>query len=193
MISFLKGTVYRNSLENPSFVEVETNGGVGYRVIVSKRFDFRKKGEEIFLFTSLQVREDSQTLYGFEKEEDREMFEDLLSVSGIGPRIAISILSEYTCEQIKDIVVNSDVSALNKVSGLGKKGSQKIILEFAGKVDLSKDINVQEEVLKDVKNGLKSLGYQGPMLKDAMEKAEEIHKKEKEISIEDLLKSVLKS
>jgi Holliday junction DNA helicase RuvA len=193
MISFLKGKIFKSSLGNPSFVEIETNGGVGYKVMVSKKFDFKKKGEEIFLFTSLQVREDSQTLYGFEKEEEKDMFENLLTVSGIGPKIAMSILSEYSCKEVKDIVLNSDVSALKKVSGLGKKGSQKIILELSGKVDFSKSEESKSGMMLDIESALKNLGYSGSLLKETVKKAEVIYSKDKKISIEELLKSVLKS
>jgi Holliday junction DNA helicase RuvA len=193
MISFLKGKIFKSSLGNPSFVEIETNGGVGYNVMVSKKFDFKKKGEEIFLFTSLQVREDSQTLYGFEKEEEKDMFENLLTVSGIGPKIAMSILSEYSCKEVKDIVLNSDVSALKKVSGLGKKGSQKIILELSGKVDFSKSEESKSGMMLDIESALKNLGYSGSLLKETVKKAEVIYSKDKKISIEELLKSVLKS
>ena len=191
MISFIKGKVFRNSLGDSSFVEIETSSGVGYKVVVSKRFDFKKEGEGIFLFTSFQVREDSQTLYGFDLEKEKILFEKLLSVSGIGPKIAISILSEYTCEKIQDIVLKSDVKALSKVSGLGKKGAQKIILELVGKVDLNSEESGDEEVLKDVRSALQSLGYNGIALKDAMKKADDIFK-EKEMPLEEILKLVLK-
>jgi len=191
MISFIKGTVFRNSLSNPSFVEVETSSGIGYRVIVHQRFDFKKEGEEIFLFTSYQVREDSQTLYGFDNEEERILFEKLIAVSGIGPKIGMAVLSEYTSDQFRNIILKSDVNALSKVSGLGKKGSQKIILELVGKVNLEEDVEPENEILTDVKSALQSLGYKGVSLKDAMKKANDICKDES-LCLEDVLKLVFK-
>jgi holliday junction DNA helicase RuvA len=191
MISFIKGKVFRNSLGNPSFVEIETNGGVGYRIVVHKRFDFRKEGEDIFLFVSYQVREDSQTLYGFDTEEERIFFEKLLTVSGIGPKTGISILSEYDIEQLKDIVLRSDANLLSKVSGLGKKGAQKIILELSGKINFDEEIKTNSGIVSDVKSALESLGYSGTSLKEAVEKAKEISKN-KDLSLEEVLKLVLK-
>ena len=191
MISFIKGTVFRNSLSNPSFVEVETNSGIGYRVIVHQRFDFKKEGEEIFLFTSYQVRKDSQILYGFDNEEESILFEKLIAVSGIGPKIGMAVLSEYRSDQFRDIILRSDVTALSKVSGLGKKGAQKIILELVGKVNLEEDSETENEILSDVKGALQSLGYNGVSLKDAMKKAKDICKDEN-LRLEEVLKLVFK-
>lgn len=191
MISFIKGKVFKNSLGNPSFVELETSGGVGYRVVVNKRFNFKEIGEEIFLFTSYQVREDSQTLYGFEKEEERTLFEKLITVSGIGPKIGMSILSEFTKDQLGQIIKDGDAVSLSKVPGLGKKGAQKIILELSGKLDLKEDIQIDGEILSDVKDALEALGYTGSGLKKAMEKAKEIVKDES-LDLENVLKLVLR-
>lgn len=191
MISFIKGKVFKNSLGSPSFVELETSGGVGYRVVVNKRFNFKEIGEEIFLFTSYQVREDSQTLYGFEKEEERALFEKLITVSGIGPKIGISILSELTKDQLGQIIKDGDAVSLSKVPGLGKKGAQKIILELSGKLDLKEDIQIDGEILSDVKDALEALGYTGSGLKKAMEKAKEIVKDES-LDLENVLKLVLR-
>ncbi len=191
MISFIKGKVFRNSLGNPSFVEIETNSGVGYKIIVHKRFCFRGKGENIFLYTSYQVREDSQMLYGFDNEEEKILFEKLITVSGIGPKTGMSILSEYSYTQLKKIISDGDITALSKASGLGKKGAQKIILELSGKLDLDKDIKAENEVLSDVKNALQSLGYSGSSLREAMEKAGKIYK-DKSLVLEDVLKLVLR-
>ena len=191
MITFLKGNVFKNSLSNPSFVEVETNSGIGYKVVVHQRFDFKKKGEEIFLFTSYQVREDSQTLYGFDNEEERILFEKLIAVSGIGPKIGMAVLLEYSSDQLRKIILKSDASALSEVSGLGKKGAQKIILELVGKVNLEEDIKIENEIVSDVKGALQSLGYKGAALKDAMKKANDICKDES-LGLEEVLKLVFK-
>jgi len=191
MITFLKGKVFKNSLSNPSFVEVETNSGIGYKIVVHQRFDFKKKGEEIFLFTSYQVREDSQTLYGFDNEEERILFEKLIAVSGIGPKIGMAVLSEYSSDQLREIILKSDASALSEVSGLGKKGAQKIILELVGKVNLEEDIEIENEIVSDVKSALQSLGYKGAALKDAMKKANDICKDES-LGLEEVLKLVFK-
>jgi Holliday junction DNA helicase RuvA len=191
MITFITGKVFKNSLEENAFVDIETKGGVGYRVFVHKRFDFKEKGDEIFLFTSHQVREDSQTLYGFETEEERGIFEKLIDVSGIGPKIGIAIISEYSEEDLKKIISKGDITALSKVSGLGKKGAQKIVLELSGKLNMNEDISIGSEILVDVKNALESLGYNGSALKESMEKAADIAKEES-LVLEEVLKLVLR-
>lgn len=191
MISFIKGKVFRNSLGNPSFVEVETNGGVGYKIIVHKKFKFKEQGEEIFLFTSYQVREESQTLYGFDNEEEKFFFEKLITVSGIGAKTGISILSEYSVVQLKDIISKGDVAALSKVPGLGKKGAQKIILDLSGKLNLEEDTSAGSAILSDIKSALQGLGYTGTTLKESMKKAEGICKDEN-LLLEDVLKLVLR-
>jgi len=191
MITFITGKVFKNSLEENSFVDIETKGGVGYRVLVYKRFDFKEKGEEIFLFTSYQVREDSEMLYGFETEEERSLFEKLIGVSGIGPKIGMAILSKYTEGDLKKIISKGDITTLSKVSGLGKKGAQKIVLELSGKLNMDEDIFIGNEILVDVKSALESLGYSGSALKECMEKAEDIAKDDS-LVLEEVLKLVLK-
>jgi holliday junction DNA helicase RuvA len=191
MISIIKGLVFKNSLSKDSFVEVQTEGGVGYRVFVTKDFDFKEEGEEIFLYTSYQVRDDSQTLYGFSKEEEKMFFEKLISISGIGPKIGMAILSEYSSSKLKTLIKNGDISSLSKVSGLGKKGAQKIVLELSGELKVEEELVTEDEIINDVRNALESLGYKGSVLKESVEKAKEICK-EKDLRLEDVLKLVLK-
>ena len=126
-----------------SFVDVMTLSGVGYRIYVGSEtfnsigaIDFQKD-QNVTLYTSLIVREDSQTLYGFENIEKRDLFESLLGVSGVGPRTALSIVDTFTINDFYSLVEKGDYSSLTKVSGLGTKGAQKIILDIKGKVDLN--------------------------------------------------------
>lgn len=112
--------------ENALVVEV---GGVGLRVFVPAPVRARMKaGEAIFLYTHLVVREDALILYGFESQGDRELFTMLLGVDGIGPRIALAVLSTLTIDAVQRAVFAEEADILSRVPGVGKKTAQKIVL-----------------------------------------------------------------
>ena len=132
MIYFLKGKVNRVD-ENVVTVE---NNGVGYEVVCSySTIDelTRTPGEKT-VYTYLQVREDGLSLFGFSDLSEKRMFLNLISVSGIGPKMAISILSGMGARSLASAVVNSNVSLLTKIKGLGKKTAERIVLELKEKV-----------------------------------------------------------
>lgn len=192
MISYISGKVIKNGIGKSSFVEILLNNGIGYRVYVSSNFHFLERGSEITLYTSFQVREDSQSLYGFTLEGERDFFEQLLTISGVGPKLALSILSTYEINRIKEIVLEGESKLLSKAPGLGLKGAQKIILEMRGKIDFEREgIESNSDIkIKELKNALKSLGYWGESLNECLTKGSEILKKE-DVSIEDLIRKVL--
>lgn len=192
MISYISGKVLKNVMAKNSYTDILLTSGIGYRVYVTSQFEFREVGDIVSVFTSFQVREDSQTLYGFSKEEERDFFEELLTVSGIGPKSALSILSTYTMDKVKQIVLDGDSKLLSKVPGLGLKGAQKVILELRGKIDFDKeDIGKKNsEKLKELKEALKSLGYTGRSLEESIKKGDEILE-ENDMEIEDLIRNVL--
>jgi holliday junction DNA helicase RuvA len=131
MIASLTGTV--KSIQS-STVVIEV-GGVGMLVQVSPRLSASLTvGLSTSLQTVLLVREDALTLYGFESNADRELFELLQTVSGIGPKVAQSALNTYETPQLKSAIFNGDGAILEKISGLGKKGAQRLILELKEKV-----------------------------------------------------------
>ena len=192
MISYISGKVLKSNIGKVNFLEVLISNGIGYRVYVTSKFKFQEKGSEISLYTSFQVREESQSLYGFNTESERDFFEQLLTISGVGPKVALSILSTYEMERVRELVLDGDSKLLSKVSGLGSKGAQKIILELRGKIDFDKeDVQLEGDVkLKELKEALKSLGYTGRSLDESMKKAAGILSK-KDIDIEDLIRKVL--
>ena len=194
MISYISGKVLKNNVGKNNYVDVLLPSGIGYRVFVPAMFEFMKDGSEISMYTSFQVREDSQTLYGFSTQEERDFFEELLTVSGIGPKSALSILSTYSMEKVKKFVLDGDSVLLSKTPGLGLKGAQKVILELRGKIDFEKDDeNIKENVkLNELKEALKSLGFTGSDLKESMKRGEGILKNG-DIDIEILIKKVLQS
>lgn len=131
MISTLRGKVIAES-ENYLVVEV---GGVGYSVAtISHARAQANLGQEIFLYTSLIVREDAFTLFGYQTSGERDLFQLLQTVSGIGPKVSHAIISALSLAEIVDAISSGDSKTLEKVSGLGKKGAQRIILELKEKV-----------------------------------------------------------
>lgn len=131
MIAQLTGTVASTTLRSL----VLDVGGVGYLVNVTPRaLSSLRVGEEATVHTSLVVREDSLTLFGFEDAYDREVFEVLVSVQGIGPRLALAILSVHPADQIALAASTEDTKAFTQVPGIGPKSAQRIVLELKGKL-----------------------------------------------------------
>lgn len=131
MIASLRGTVL-SVRENTCIVDVN---GVGYAVNITPTHKHSLTvGAEHSFLTSLIVREDSMTLFGFENPESLELFELLLSVSGVGPRSALAVLAEMSPAEIMTAVINEDDSAFKKVSGVGPKTAKLIIVQLAGKL-----------------------------------------------------------
>lgn len=160
MIAYIEGEVI---LRKEGFIIVRT-GGVGYKVFVLPRLDV--SGERIALFTHLAVREDAQTLFGFGSHEEMELFEILIGVSGVGPKAGLGILSIADPGTIKLAIAKEDAGILTRVSGIGKKTAERVILELKNKfsfadvsaVGLSLD---EREIMdqQDVIEALEGLGY----------------------------------
>ena len=125
MIATLRGEI--SQIEETAII-VET-GGIGLRVFIPKPFLERlRTGETIFLFTHLVVREADWKLYGFETQADRELFNTLLGVDGVGPRIALAVLSSMDLEAVQRAVFSDEPELLSRVPGVGKKTAQKMVL-----------------------------------------------------------------
>jgi Holliday junction DNA helicase RuvA len=131
MIAFLKGKLVQ---KEPTFVIIEVNG-VGYQVNISlNTFSEIKDREDVQLATYLQVREDAHILYGFSNEAEKAMFQNLISVNGVGPGTAMVVLSYLPPAELKSAIVREDASALQAVKGIGGKTAQRIILELKDKL-----------------------------------------------------------
>ena len=131
MISLINGLV-RSLSSDRVVVEV---GGVGLAVSVTSHTSSQLNlGAPVQLFTSLVVREDSLTLFGFLDEESRSAFELVQTVSGIGPKVALAILGSHTPQTLAVAIAQEDVKAIEKVPGIGRKGAQRLILELKGKI-----------------------------------------------------------
>jgi len=196
MITFIEGSVINSKrVDRYSILELFTSGGVGYEISVPDRVVGDKK--KMSLYVSHIVREDSQTLYGFLDRKDRDLFNLLISVSGVGPKTGIAIMSTFETSAIVSMILADDSKTLGKSPGLGSKGSQKIILELKNKVgDLGISgveycKGIEKEVVSELKTALKSLGFSTQQVNAYVDEAEKILGKGY-IPLEELLKMVLK-
>jgi Holliday junction DNA helicase RuvA len=132
MITHLNGQLIEKT---PTYVVLECNG-VGYMVKVSlNTFSTLPNDGPLKLYTQLQVREDAHTLYGFSKKQEREMFNHLISVSGIGANTAILMLSAMTADEIANAIVNEQVDAIKSIKGIGLKTAQRVIVDLKSKME----------------------------------------------------------
>ncbi len=160
MISLVNGVVRSISLDKV-IVEV---GGVGLSLAVTQKTSAHLNiGVQVQLFTTLVVREDALTLYGFLEDGDRALFELVQTVSGIGPKVALSIVSALSPSQLAIAISREDISAIEKVPGIGRKGAQRLILELKGKLTdfgtSSKSDRHQPVWREQLTSALVSLGF----------------------------------
>jgi Holliday junction DNA helicase RuvA len=191
MISSISGSVKSTSI-NSLVVEV---GGVGLLLQVPIRIAAKMQvGERVSFHTYLIVREDALTLYGFTEIVDRDFFELLLSVTGIGPKVAQSILANSDAASIANAIITSNLKSLEAVPGLGKKGAQRLVLELKDKAAAfaSGKIGSDLTISNQVENALQGLGYSN---KEAIAMLNQVMKDEKieGLSVGQVLKLALKS
>jgi len=159
MIATLRGEITQIE-DNAIILEV---GGVGLRVLVPATLRTKlKTGESLFLFTHLAVREDALTLYGFESQADRELFNVLLGVDGVGPKVALSVLSTMTLDAVQRAVFADEAELLSRVPGVGKKTAQKMVLHLKDKLkptDALSKVAAMSDKDSEVLAALTALGY----------------------------------
>lgn len=178
-----------------NFVVIEA-GGIGYKIYTSALNSEKMPavGTEITMYTHLYVREDVQDLYGFSSNEEITLFLQLMSVSGIGPKAALSIMSVMTCEQFALAVITNDTKAITKAQGVGPKVAQRIILELKDKLKtenaLPEDIKAtsveQENHQSEAVTALVVLGYTANEAKRAVSGVDP------ELPVEIIIKEALK-
>jgi Holliday junction DNA helicase RuvA len=132
MIGFLRGKI---AVKQPPLVVLDVNG-VGYELEapMSTYYGLAAVGAEVTLFTHLVVREDAHTLYGFATEQERRLFRSLLKISGVGPRIAIGILSGISVDAFQRCVESQDVAVLTRIPGVGRKTAERLLIEMRDRV-----------------------------------------------------------
>ena len=195
MIAYLKGKlVYKD----PSHAIIEVNG-VGYQVNISlNTFAEIKDKEDILLSTHFHVREDAQVLFGFATEAEKQMFQYLISVNGVGPSTALVVLSYLPPEELKAAIIREDAPALQAVKGIGGKTAQRLILELKDK--LKKDSLeempgntglVRNTVRHEALSALVTLGIAKPAAEKSVDAV--LKKSGNTISLEELVKQALKN
>src|SRR5450830_1318251 len=159
MISKLTGTL---SDKNPPQVIVDCHG-VGYEVLVpmSTFYNLPELGAKVSLLTHFVVREDAQILYGFASNQEREAFRQLIKISGVGPRTALSILSGMGVPELAQAITLQEAGRLIKVPGIGKKTAERLLLELKGKLgpDIGVSASVANDAQADILQALLALGY----------------------------------
>ena len=192
MIGYIKGEVAQVR-EGRMIVD---NHGIGYQMLVpGSVLDSVRTGDEVKMHTYLQVREDGIQLFGFKSEDDLEVFQLLLGVSGIGPKAALGILSGLGTDNLRFAVLSEDAAAIAKAPGVGKKTAQKLILELEDTFE-QKLAHVQEEAADAGNDGARSeavqalvaLGYSGSEALKAVNRVEDAG----EMDVEQILKAALK-
>jgi len=169
MIAHLRGTLLSN---NTRFIVVDVQG-VGYKVSISNETleSVVRNPEEVSLWTHLAVRENALDLYGFASLEELEFFELLNTISGIGPKTALSILSSAGLQTLKSAVASGNSTHLTKISGIGRKNAEKIVLELHGKLSAASEGGGENlETSSDAIEALQALGYSQKEARDAIKK-----------------------
>jgi Holliday junction DNA helicase RuvA len=172
-------------------------GGIGYRVhIPTGTFEnMGEVGQRVRLHTHLYVREDQLELFGFMAEEERDVFAVLLSVSGVGPRLALSILSALASARLAEAIESKDVELLSTISGIGKKTAQRLVVELAGKLPRIVAIGPGERPLRlaeeEAVKALVTLGYYPAVARKAVLRV--IEEDGRKLDTEELVKRALSS
>ncbi|MFA5081585.1 MAG: Holliday junction branch migration protein RuvA [Hydrogenophilaceae bacterium] len=175
MIGRLTGTLLE---KHPPQIVVDVHG-VGYEVDVpmSTFYNLPAQGEQVALFTHFSVREDAQQLYGFGSAKEREVFRTLIKISGVGPKLALSVLSGMNADELAQAVAMQETGRLVKIPGVGKKTAERLLLELKGKLAdaLPSVAGSPANVAHDALNALMALGYSDkealPVLKQLPEGA----------------------
>lgn len=176
MIAHVSGELNR---VGPDYVVVDV-GGVGYKVHAPLTViaEMPQPGSPVRLLTYTHVKEDALTLYGFTDEAQQEVFELLIGISGIGPKVALSILSVLPVENLVDAIVREDVPTLHRIPGVGSKTAQRVVLELKEKaslIELARKAKPTEptgaDIAQDVIEGLVVLGYSRSDARSAAEEA----------------------
>ncbi len=192
MITHLSGKLVE---KNPTYVIVECNG-VGYFLNISLHtFSLLPSDENLRIYTHLQVKEDSHTLFGFMEKAEREIFLLLISISGIGPSIARTMLSSLNPTQVRDAIANGEVATIQAVKGIGAKTAQRVIVELKDKVlkvqnmdevSLPSNNTTKEEAL----SALEVLGFNRRQSEKAVDR---VLSQESSLGVEDIIKQALKN
>lgn len=170
MIASLRGIL---TSKKPEGITIDVNG-VGYQLFVplSMLSTLPDINSEVFVYVHTHVKEDAIALYGFSNEEQRRLFLTLIAISGIGPKLALSLLSSMSPQEFYEAIERENIGLLNKVPGLGKKTAQRIVLELKSKLpSLVPAETPQDSLYEDTLSALVNLGYKRSTAQNALDKA----------------------
>ena len=192
MITHIKGKLVE---KNPTYVVVET-GGIGYMLHISlNTFSQLPDDEAVYLYTHLSVKEDSHTLFGFISKIEREIFRLLISVSGVGPSIARTMLSSMTTDEIQNAIASGNVGLIQSVKGIGAKTAQRVLIDLKDKI--LKTFGIDEVFItasntkkNEALSALEVLGFSKKQCEKVVDK---ILLEDNTISVEILIKKALKN
>ena len=191
MITHIRGKLVE---KNPTYVVVEA-GGLGYFLNISlNTFSQLPDDESVFLYTYLSVKEDSQTLFGFTTKIERELFKLLISVSGVGPSIARTMLSSMSTDEIKHAIATGNSDVIQSVKGIGAKTAQRVIIDLKDKILKSFAIDEVSVPLSNTtkEEALSALEVLGFMRKHAEKVIDKILVSDANLKVEQLIKMALK-
>ena len=192
MITHIKGKLVE---KNPTFVVIEANG-VGYWLNISlNTFSNLPNQESVFLYTHLSIKEDAHTLYGFITKVEREIFRLLISVSGVGPSIARTMLSSMTTDEIQRAIASGNVSLIQSVKGIGAKTAQRVLVDLRDKISntfVNDEVSINESNTNknEALSALEVLGFNKKQAEKVLDK---ILIEDKAATVEVLIKKALKN
>jgi Holliday junction DNA helicase RuvA len=188
MIGFVRGQVAGRTTDG-CFLDV---AGVGYRLACSATTlaALPAEGREVRLWTHLHVREDTLALFGFATESEQRIFEALLGVSGVGPKVALQVCSAFTPDALRKALVTDDVASISSVPGIGKKTAQRMILDLKEKLSLPdlEVVGARPDALSKARSALENLGYSAGEVRVALGETAPSD----ESTVEDIVKSALR-
>lgn len=197
MIAYISGALV-SAGENYIVID---NHGMGYRIFVSGKFleHIPAYGTQIKIYTHMYIREDELTLYGFHSEEELSVFHILIGISGVGPKVAMAILTALTIQELQLAVISEDTKTISKANGVGAKGASRIILELKDKLKMEDmmDAAYEQSIVQDTQDlnaardailALVNLGYSNSEAALAVKKIGDTS----QMDIESILKAALK-
>jgi Holliday junction DNA helicase RuvA len=190
MITYIKGRLIEKS---PTKIIVESHG-IGYEINISlNTYEQISDDENIKIFTHLQRKEDSDILFGFSSQSERSIFQQLISISGIGPSTARTILSSISAVEMQEAVWAEDVERIKSIKGIGLKTAQRLIIELKDKVELfdKKDIDLSNQNLDIKKEALLALSVLGFNKSKSEKIVSKVYFENKDIELQELIKRSL--
>lgn len=205
MLGFIEGKIISKSLETSQVVILSS--GVGYEVTLSKQtLEATQLNSDLSLWLYTHVREDAFILFGFYSEAEKQLFKILISVSGLGPKIALSLLSEHGSEKLIQLIIHKKTSEIAEASGVGKKLAERIALELSTKLsklawiqsmpqtqalEETQQLSKENQMREDLSSALGNLGYSSSQIKNTLDRML-LRDETADLRFEDLLRMALK-